>query len=92
MYELSTMGVPSICCYYVENQRRIAEGFAEKVQMVNGGDFSADETAVLRKITEAVSALTDDMNARKTLSERMKMVTDGYGADHIAEVLKEMMI
>lgn len=92
MYELSTMGVPCVCCYYVENQRRIAEGFAEKVQMVNAGDFSADETAVLRKITEAVSALAEDMNARKVLSERMKRVTDGYGADHIAEVLKEMMI
>lgn len=92
MYELSTMGVPSICCYYVENQRRIAEGFAEKVQMVNAGDFSADEKAVLSKITEAVCALAEDVNVRKALSERMQRVTDGCGADHIAEVLKEMIL
>ena len=30
MYELSTIGVPTVCCYYVENQRRLAEGFAER--------------------------------------------------------------
>ena len=92
MYELSTMGVPSICCYYVENQRQIAEGFAEKVQMVNAGDFSADEKAVLGKITEAVCVLAEDIKARKALSERMQKVTDGCGADHIAEVLKEMIV
>ena len=92
MYELSTMGVPSVCCYYVENQRRIAEGFAEKVQMINAGDFSADEKTVLSKLTEAVCALAEDVNARKALSERMQRVTDGCGADHIAEVLKEMIL
>ena len=50
MYELSAMGVPTVCCYYVENQRRIAEGFAEKVQMVNAGDFSADGEAVKKNL------------------------------------------
>jgi len=92
LYELSTMGVPCVCCYYVENQRRIAEGFAEKVQLVNGGDFSTDEEAVLEKIIGTVCTLAEDVKAREALSERMKQVTDGCGAEHIAEVLQEMIL
>lgn len=87
MYELSTMGVPTVCCYYVENQRRIAECFAEQVQMVNAGDFSADSETVCKKMTEEIIKLVNSCEAREALSKRMKSVTDGRGAEHMAEAL-----
>lgn len=87
LYELSTVGVPTVCCYYVENQRRIAEGFAEQIGMVNAGDFSAEPDAVLDRLTEAVQKLTADGQARKALAGRMKTLTDGLGAVHIAKAL-----
>lgn len=84
MYELSALGVPSVCCYYVENQRRIAEDFAKKVGICNAGDFSKNPEDVLEKITDEVCRLADNMKAREELSERMKKVTDGRGAERIA--------
>lgn len=87
MYELSAMGVPTVCCYYVENQRRIAEGFASKVGMCNAGDFSAEPETVLKRMTEAVCELVADRAAREALSGRMKQVADGQGAVRIAREL-----
>ncbi|MBQ9141708.1 MAG: UDP-2,4-diacetamido-2,4,6-trideoxy-beta-L-altropyranose hydrolase [Lachnospiraceae bacterium] len=90
MYELSAMGVPTVCCYYVENQRQIAEGFATKVGMCNAGDFSVEQSAVLERLTEAVCELVADKTARKSLSERMKQVADGQGAVRIAKELLDI--
>ncbi len=87
MYELGAMGVPTVCCYYVENQRRIAEGFATKVGMCNAGDFSVEPEAVLERLTEAACELVADGAKRKALSERMKRVADGQGAVRIAREL-----
>jgi len=84
MYELSTMGVPTICCYYVENQRRIAEGFA-KLGLCNTGDFSEEPDAVLTKIVAEVDNLMRDYNQRENLSTMMKKICDGKGAMHLAE-------
>ena len=92
MYELSAMGVPTVCCYYVENQRRIAEGFGEKVQMVNAGDFSAEEEAVLDRLCQEVCRLAKDTDARKALSGRMKQVADGRGAERIARELQQKIL
>lgn len=87
LYELSAMGVPTVCCYYVENQRRLAEGFAEKVGMCNAGDYSRDSAVVLQKTAAAVSELADDREHRRKLSRRMQEVTDGQGAARIAKEL-----
>ncbi len=92
MYELSAMGVPSVCCYYVENQRRIAEGFADKVEMVNAGDFSKDGEAVLDKLTSEICRLVGSEEERKALSLRMRQVSDGYGARRVAEELKKILL
>jgi UDP-2,4-diacetamido-2,4,6-trideoxy-beta-L-altropyranose hydrolase len=87
MYELSTIGVPTVCCYYVENQRRLAEGFAEKVELCNAGDYSKEPEAVLKRMVDAVSAMVGDKEYRQKLSKRMQGITDGQGAAKIAEEL-----
>lgn len=84
MYELSAMGVPTVCCYYVENQRRIADGFAAQLGLCNAGDFSIDSDGVLKRIVAEVEHLTGDAALRSTLSMRMKQVVDGRGAERIA--------
>lgn len=87
MYELCTMGVPTICCYYVENQRRIAEGFADRTSMLNAGDFSQNPERVLQAIAGNVQKLIADKATRSRLSTEMKIVSDGNGAARIAEKL-----
>lgn len=87
MYELSSMGVPTVCCYYVENQRRLAEGFAGKVGLCNAGDYSKEPTVVLERLTDAVCELVKNREYRQKLSQHMKEVADGQGAARIAEEL-----
>ena len=89
MYELSAMGVPTVCCYYVENQRRIAEGFAGKVGLCNAGDYSAEPEAVLERMCQAIEALVVSYEKREALSVRMKQVADGQGAMRLAKALLE---
>lgn len=89
MYELSVMGVPTVCCYYVENQRRVAEGFASKAGLCNAGNFSKEPETVLKRMTEAVLALVAEGEKRVALNERMKLVTDGCGALRMAEELMQ---
>ncbi len=87
MYELCVMGVPTVCCYYVENQRRIAEGFAEQIGLCNAGDFSKEADSVLLRICKEIQTLHKDYETRKDLSEKMKQLCDGSGAKRIAEAL-----
>lgn len=89
MYELGCMGIPTVCCYYVENQRRIAEGFSQKAGICNAGDFSENPQVVLNKLTEAVNDLIRDREKRKTVASAMKRVADGKGALRIADILVE---
>lgn len=87
MYELGCMGIPTVCCYYVENQRRIAEGFSQKAGICNAGDFSKNPQAVLDRVTEAVNELVRDRNGREDVASAMKRVADGKGALRIADIL-----
>ena len=89
MYELCTMGVPTICCYYVENQRRMAECFGCETSMLNAGDFSKEPEAVLCAMSEQVLKLLESDSMRRKLSAEMHAVADGMGAWRIAEALKE---
>lgn len=87
MYELSAMGVPTVCCYYVENQKRIAEGFASMIGMTNAGDYSQYPDETLSIITEVVCKLADSEEERERLSSCMKQIVDGQGAERIAKEL-----
>lgn len=87
MYELSAMGVPTVCCYYVENQRLIAEEFARQTGMCNAGDYSLEPQRVRNKIVDAVCTLESSYEERKRLATSMKQVTDGLGAQRLAERL-----
>lgn len=87
LYELCAMGVPTVCCYYVENQKRIAEGFADRVGMANGGDFSKNPKQVLQAMVGEACKLEASLQDREELSQRMKRVTDGKGAQLIAKAL-----
>lgn len=89
IYELCTMGVPTICCYYVENQRRIAQVFAQKTSMCNAGDFSKEPEKVLQTIKEHTLKLIGDEQMRIRLSKEMAYVSDGKGAERIAKFLRK---
>lgn len=87
IYELCARKVPTISFYFVENQRRIAWAFDAKTPVVNAGDMSADQEAVLDKIFMNLRTLISDIDRRKDISEAMYRLVDGNGAERIAEIL-----
>lgn len=91
IYEVMAMGVPVITFYFVENQRRIAEALAHKTESVNGGNYAENPKDVLVTICREIEGLGKDIGRRQRLHDELKRLTDGRGAERLAECLKKSM-
>lgn len=89
IYELSALGIPMICFYFAENQRRGAEAVERILGVTNAGDFSAEPSMVVQRAVDAVEKLVSDYVVREALSRKEKALVDGQGADRIAKALNE---
>lgn len=89
MYELAALGIPTVCCYYVDNQKKIAEGFARFTKTVNAGDYREEPEKVLDDILTALKELASDKELRKETAESMRVVSDGRGAVRLAQKLQQ---
>ncbi len=91
LYELCSVGVLSISFVFAENQEPDALYFANQGYVPYAGDFRDDVnealTAILTYVEEVQSM---DTTERLEISNRLKRLIDGQGADRIAEVLTEM--
>lgn len=87
MYELSAIGIPTITFYFVDNQKMIAEAYANMTGIVNAGDYAVDSNAVIRKIEETFELLATNHEMREENSRNMQQVTDGNGAMRIADAI-----
>lgn len=85
MYELCRMGVPSVCFYFAENQRRMAECFAARTGVINGGNLAVLEVEVLEKLLGRLKELEESISLRLLIREQMVKLVDGQGACRIAE-------
>ena len=87
VYEVCALGVPMICFYFAENQRRGAECLAERTEIVNAGDYSLAGQETIERACAELSLQANDLVRRKRLSERERRLVDGRGAGRIAEAL-----
>lgn len=88
MYELAALGIPTVCCYYVDNQKRIAEGFALHTKVINAGDYSKTPEHVLKTIVQVVTKMVHDKNLRRENADSMKNISDGGGAKRLVDALQ----
>lgn len=84
-YELSSIGIPAVGFYFAENQRINMETFAKLTPIKNAGDFSAQPESVLDFIEEEVERLCGEKTLREEISQSMKTIVDGRGADRLAK-------
>lgn len=90
MYELATMGLPVLTFYFVENQRRIAEGFAKKGAAIGLGAFEASKPEVFEEtLASELNRLAGDYELREQIRKRAMECVDGMGAVRIAGALAE---
>lgn len=90
MYELSAVGVPTLCFSFVDNQERLAESFGEKELAVYMGNYLADGRQLVRNICTETVRLAENFEERAGLSGRARGLVDGRGAERIADELRSL--
>lgn len=87
LYELCSIGVPTVGFYFAENQRKNMEAFGKLTPVMNAGDFSVYPERVLDFILKEVEVLCGGKELREKISRAMRSIVDGKGADRLAEEL-----
>lgn len=91
LYELCAVGVPTVYFYFVDNQELPARYFEQDTRMVNAGNFASEPEQTLHHMTAAVQSLIKSYEKRRLISDSMKQITDGHGAERVAECLMAYM-
>ena len=87
MYELSAVGVPSVCFSFVDNQEGIVQEFRRRALVCFGGDYLAQGKQMLREAVACASLLAESLERRQYYSARQRSLVDGKGAVRIANRL-----
>lgn len=87
IYEVCALGIPMICFYFVENQKRNAEGIAMLTSVVNAGNYAEDSDTVCNNAKEVVERCIEQIVYREQLHREEKQIVDGKGAIRIAQAL-----
>lgn len=90
LFELCAMGVPTVFFQSADNQRYDREFFAAGDRMLFAGDITQDRDACIEKICEGLKRLAADDMLRERMKENLVEVTDGKGAERIAEELMRL--
>ena len=90
IYEVSILGVPMICFYFVENQRQIAQALEKMTDVVNAGCFYEDKEQVVLNVLSALVHCIRDKGYRNALYAQEKDLVDTDGAIRLCrELLKD---
>ncbi len=85
LFELSAMQVPTVFFQTADNQRYDSEYFAKEERMLYAGDIRQDREACLAAVCEGLERILADGDLRARMRKKLSLVTDGRGADRIAE-------
>lgn len=88
MYELATMEKAIVTFYFVENQRRIAEGFAQRNGAISLGAYTEENRdEFLNALSECLETLWREEGRIHALGQRAGELVDGCGAARLAKAL-----
>lgn len=91
MYELSAVGVPTLCFSFVDNQELIVENFYRKGLVAYGGNYLKEQEAFAGNVAEALQELVAKEELRRSCSNRQRALVDGNGAKRLAGELRRML-
>ena len=86
LYELCACGVPTITYVLADNQINGEKSFVESGSMISIGDIRTDKMYCNKMIDQIIN-LSRDYDLRKVISKKQGMITDGCGADRLADLL-----
>ena len=88
LYELCSLGVPTICFAFADNQCLGTKQMQKQGIMLNLGDYTKDHNEFVSNLRSSIKKIQSE-NFRKEISEKMLALVDGKGAQRIARVLME---
>lgn len=87
LYELCAMERPTVFFITADNQRYDSDFFDREKRMVFAGDIRSDREGCIRHILQGIKELLQDPSERRKMKEKLRQITDGKGAERIAEAL-----
>ena len=90
LFELSAMQVPTVFFQSADNQRYDREFFEADERMLFAGDIGQDRETCIEKVCEGLKKLAADAALRERIKEKLARVTDGKGAERIAEEMMKL--
>lgn len=90
VYELCACGVPSISYSFADNQLEAIKELDKLGVIYYAGDVRNDLNICLTNIEGRIIQYISDEILRKRISQKMKSMVDGLGADRIAEQIYDM--
>ncbi len=90
LFELSAMQVPTVFFQTADNQRYDSEFFAKEERMLDAGDIRKDRETCLNAVCVGLEQLLADGDLRARMREKLLSVTDGKGAERIAEEIAKL--
>lgn len=85
LYELCSCGIPTVCYAFADNQLEGIEEFNRRELIFSVGDIRTDQEECYRKMEDRLRLLIGDKHLREELSNRMKKLVDGFGAQRIVD-------
>ena len=85
LFELSAMQTPTVFFVSADNQQYDHEYFAKEERMLYAGDIRQDRDKCLNEICRCLKLILQDGKMRDRMKQKMYEVTDGRGAQRIAE-------
>lgn len=85
LYEMAACGTPGICFSMADNQLDNVNGFAARNLVLYAGDIRKDFS--YDRLIEMIKELIGDYAARKAVSEKLKALVDGKGAERIVDAV-----
>jgi UDP-2,4-diacetamido-2,4,6-trideoxy-beta-L-altropyranose hydrolase len=87
IYELCTVGLPTVICYYADNQRLIATSCSRATGCYMAGDFRQNPDKKLEDIYTSSIDMLELPIMRQKISDNMRKLVDGRGADRLSKSL-----
>lgn len=85
LFELCAMQVPTVFFACADNQQYDCEFFTKEERMLYAGDIRSDREQCLKRICGGLKQILEDGKMRDRMKKKLHEVTDGKGAQRIAE-------
>ena len=90
LYEIAATGTPGICYIMADNQKKNAEGFYKGGYLEYAGDLRED--GFYNSLFEKLESLMANTYRRQDMSQKLRKLVDGRGAERIVDALFERSI